>query len=174
MRPLFASILLLFACACGGSGSDPSDTINAGYSSLNSGSHSEALASFQSALAGMKETDGMFLEAKVGELKALCYLDAAKAKEGLMGLAKSTGVEPSHYRSLVDELVAAAAKQAGSDADAANVTIAQALEILSTGKQTFPEYEKWQALINKVGDKAKAFGNPDTMAALKGLGYIGD
>jgi hypothetical protein len=172
LRPLLASSLLLFTWACGGS--DPSEEIDSGYSSLSSGAHSEALASFQSALANMTATDGKFLEAKVGELSALCYIDAQKAREGLVSLGMEAGVQPAHFRTLVDELVAAATKLASTSADDAGHTINEAVAILTHGKETFPGYEKWDALINKVGDKAKALGNADALATLKGLGYVGD
>ena len=71
------------------------------------------------------------------------------------------------------EIISAATAQASSDSDAANVTIGEAVAILQAGKDDFPDYDKWDALLKKTGDKAASLGSADALEALKGLGYVG-
>jgi hypothetical protein len=177
MRPshlLAAALLLLTTSACGDSTANPGASIDEGYSSLNSGSYAQAVSSFQSALAGLAEGDKKYLEAKLGELRAQCYIDASKARAGLLALSKTAGVEAGHYSMVVTDLVSAATKQAADNAKAAaSATIGEAVAILEAGQQKFPDYDKWKGLLNKVGDKATTLGSADSLEALRGLGYVG-
>jgi len=173
LRLLCAALLLLGAASCGSSDASPSEAIDDGYTALSAGSPGDALASFESALAALTEADPSFLEAKIGEIRARCYSDAVQAKTDLLGLSKAAGVEAKHYNQVVTDFVAAATKQASADKDAATATINQAVELLTQGKENFPEYTKWDGLIKKVGDKATALGSADALATLKGLGYVG-
>lgn len=175
MRPtttLLASLLVL-AASCGGGGSDPATQVDAGYSSLSSGDASAALSSFDGALSGMEASDPKFLEAKVGQCQALSHVDPAKARTELLSLAKESGVTAKDYSMVVTEMVSAATSQAATDQKAATATIGEAVAILTQGKQTFPEYDKWDALIRKTGDKAATLGSADALESLKGLGYVG-
>lgn len=175
MRPssaCLAALLLLLSTACGGETS-ATDSTDAGYSSLNSGSYDDAARSFESALAGLKAGDEGYLSAKLGWVQAQCHLDAGKAKTELLGLSKDSGVKASDYSMVVTEIISAATSQAANDADGASATIENAIAILEQGKKDFPDYDKWDALIKKTGDKAVSLGSADALEALKGLGYVG-
>jgi len=174
MRPfksLLATTLLLLIASCGGS--TPADSVNAGFTSLNEGSHSEALGSFNAALAGMETSDPKFTEAKVGQIRAQSYIDPAKAKADLLGLDKASGVTAKDYNQIVTDFVASATAGASKDEKAAQNTIGYAVEILTSGKQSFPEYTKWDGLIKRAGDTAKSLGAAGALDSLKGLGYVG-
>ena len=167
-----ATLLLLLCTACGGQAS-PTESVDAGYSALNSGDYGSALASFQEALAGMAPSDEGYLSANLGYIQAQCHIDAAQAKADLLSMSKDSGVRASDYSMVVTEIISAATAQASSDSDAANVTIGEAVAILQAGKDDFPDYDKWDALLKKTGDKAASLGSADALEALKGLGYVG-
>ncbi len=168
--------LLLGATSCGPS-ADAGSSVDAGYDALSSGDHSSALADFDSALAGMQASDARYLEAKVGQLRAQCYVDPTKAKADLLALGSSSGLKARDYRMIVTDLVTAATARAkgGNDADteAAKKTITSAVEILQAGAKAFPDDPKWAVLITKVGDKAASLGASAALEGLSGLGYVG-
>lgn len=172
---LFASLLLLAASSCGGGApAGPNAALDAGYSSYTAGDYSDALASYESALGQLEPGDAKYVEAKMGQLQALAYTDAERAKSELLAVSKDSGIEAKDYNVIVTDLGAAASAQAQSgDTDTAGKTIGVAVAILTEGKTTFPDYPKWDALIAKTGDKAMNLGSDDAMAALKGLGYVG-
>jgi len=173
MRPcqtLFAAPLLLLFAACGGETS-AADAVDAGYSSLNGGSYTEAVSSFDSALEGLGADSDQYLSAKVGRILAQCHLDAGKAREELLAMPKDSGVGAKDYSEVVAELTSAA-KAAG--ADGGGEIMNEAVAILEAGKTEFPDYDKWDALLKRTGDEAASLGSADVMEKLKGLGYIGD
>ncbi len=175
MRPKttpFLSLLLLGLAACGG-GSDPAAQVDAGYSALNSGDHAAAISSFEGALGGLEPGTPKHLEAKLGQIQALCHTDPARARGELTGLSKDSGVQAADYNKVVTELVAAAQAKAATSQDEVVATINEAVAILTEGKSTFPDYDKWDALIKKTGDRAASLGSGDALEALKGLGYVG-
>lgn len=171
-RACLAALLLLLPTACGGEVSS-ADAVDAGYSSLNAGSYTEAMESFDSALTGLSSTDDGYLSAKLGHIQAQCHVDPTKAKDALLGLDKASGVKASDYSMIVSEFISAASSQASDDADGASATMGEAVAILTAGKEAFPEYTKWDALLKKAGDKAASLGSADALEALKGLGYVG-
>lgn len=174
MRPPKTALLslLLGLAACGG-GSDPAAQVDSGYSSLSAGDHAAAVTSFEGALAGLEAGTPQHLDAKLGQIQALCHVDPVRARGELLGLSADSGVQAGDYNKVVTELVAAAQAKAAADQDAAVATINEAVAILTQGKQTFPDYDKWDALIKKTGDRAASLGSGDALEALKGLGYVG-
>lgn len=172
MRPsqtlLAAPLLLLFA-ACGGETS-AADAVDAGYSSLNGGSYSDAVSSFDSALEGLGADSDQYLSAKVGRIRAMCHLDAAKAREELLAMPADSGVSASDYTEVVGELNGAA-QAAGAETGGAIMN--ESVAILETGKTKFPDYAKWDAHLKRTGDLATKLGSADALAKLKGLGYVG-
>ncbi|MFT7670850.1 MAG: hypothetical protein ACI8X5_003563 [Planctomycetota bacterium] len=176
MRPILsatlASLLLLVPASCGGSANSGA-SVEAGYSSLSSGSYSEALGSFDTALDGLTTSDPKFLEAKLGQLQAQCHVDAVKAKTDLFALGTDSGVTAKDYSMVATELLTAATAKASSDQDAASEAIGEGIAVLAKGKETFPDYSKWDAKITQFGDKAATLGSADALEALKGLGYVG-
>lgn len=176
-RPSLLVSLLVLAASCGSSTTDPGDSVTAGTVALSSGDARTALESFDAALAAIQPTDDLYREAKLGQIGAQCHFDAAKAKGELLASADALKLEARDYRSIVNELVAAATKLAkGSDAadkDAAKQTITVAVEVLEAGAKACPDYDKWDALTKVVGDRATSLGADDAMSALSGLGYVG-
>jgi len=165
-------LLLLGLAACGGA-TDPATQVDAGYSALSAGDHAAAVTSFEGALAGLEAGTPQHLDAKLGQIQALCYTDPGSASQELLGLSKDSGVKAGDYNKVVTELVAAAQAKAATDTDQASATINEAVAILTKGKETFPDYDKWDALIKKTGDRAASLGSGDALEALKGLGYVG-
>ena len=174
LTSLFCTSLLLLAASCGGD-AGANATLDSGYTSLNSGNHAEALGHFETALGGLTPADEDYLGAKLGQLQAMSFIDAPKTKTTLLAIPTEAGVGPRDYRSIVDELTNSAEAQAkGGDKDKAGATMIVAAEILGEGKTKFPEYDGWDALLKKTGDKATALGSDDALNALTGLGYAGD
>lgn len=176
LRPSLLASLLVLAASCGSS-SDPGASVEAGYNALNSGDPGAALSDFDAALAEIPASDPRFLEAKLGQLRAQCYVDPAKAKADFLGLASSSGLQAKDYRMVVTDLVTSATNKAktgnAADTDSAKATITSAVEILQAGKDAYPQDDKWEVLIKKVGDKASSLGAADALAGLSGLGYVG-
>jgi hypothetical protein len=176
LRSSLLASLLVLAASCGGS-SDPGTSVEAGYNALNSGDHSAALSDFDAALAEIPATDPRYLEAKLGQLRAQCYVDPAKAKADFLSLAGSSSLQAKDYRMIVTDLVTSATNKAKSgnaaDTDVAKATITSAVGILQAGADAFPQDDKWAVLIKKVGDKASSLGASDALAGLSGLGYVG-
>ncbi|HIG12249.1 MAG: hypothetical protein ABGY71_13890 [bacterium] len=164
--------LLLALPACGPS-SDPDAAVDAGYTALNKGQAAAALAEFDTALKALQPTDQRYLEAKLGQLRARCFLDPMGAQADFLALGSSTSLQPGDYRMLVSDLVTAASAQTKADSDAAKATIGSAVAILQAGAAAFPEDEKWPTMIKIVGDKAASLGAEDALAGLSGLGYVG-
>lgn len=174
LTSLFCTSLLLFAASCGGDTS-ANATLDSGYTSLNSGNHSEALGHFETALAGLTPADDDYLGAKLGQVQAMAFIDAGKTKTTFLAIPKDAGIGPKDFRSIVTELTNSAEQTAkGGDKDAAGATMIVAAEILGEGKVQYPEYDGWDQLLQKTGDKAKALGSDDALNALTGLGYAGD
>lgn len=132
-----------------------------GYDALNSADYTGALSEFDSALAELESSAPRFVEAKIGYYRAQAHADAEAAKQGFLSFANECAIRSEDYRTLVVDLTMAGA-------------FAEATEVLKAGQDAHPEYEKWQELIDKVGDKAKGAGDEKTLKILEGMGYVGD
>ncbi|MFN0244351.1 MAG: hypothetical protein ACKVWV_15800 [Planctomycetota bacterium] len=163
MRPLQAlsvGVLCLLA-ACSGS-SDPKALTDQGAAALTSGDARAAAQHFEDALKHMDAKHPDFLRASMGRCQALARQDAKRAKTDFLALAKthSNRVREPDFGLIVGELVKKGA-------------LAEATEVVTAGMTMFPESPKMAELRDKVGDAAKASSDPDSMKALKGLGYAG-
>lgn len=156
---LAALLAVLSLTACGGG--DPAALIDEGYRALGSGDHAGALAKFEKALADLDPAAPRYVEAKIGEARAMVHSDASTATQDFLALAKAHAVGVEHYRSIVVDLTGVKA-------------FAEATGVLEAGKQAHPEYANWQELLQMVGDRAKSAGDTKTLDKLRGLGYIGD
>lgn len=175
LTSVLCTSLLLLAASCGGSDVSANAALDSGYSALSAGDHAAALGHFEGALAGLQPADADFLGAKIGQMQSMAYIDPAKAKALLLAVPKDAGVTAKDYSSLVTDLGNAAQNMAmNEDKDGANDTMSIAISILIEGQTAFPEYDKWDALINKTGDRATKLGSADALSALEGLGYAGD
>lgn len=169
MRQLIApsalalSLLLVPLAACSGGGGDPAALTQEGYAALSSSDYGKAADKLDSALDGMQPGDPKHLQAKVGLCRALAHLDPARCADEFDELVRehSDKVQMGDVEVVVKAL---------SDSKA----FAEAAEVLTIAKKTFPESPKVAALVNEVGDRAKAAGDTSSNDALKGLGYAGE
>ncbi|MEQ1892696.1 MAG: hypothetical protein ABL998_09160 [Planctomycetota bacterium] len=159
---LFLTLVLSLAASCGGA-SDPKTLTNEGSAALSAGKYSEAVKSFEAALAGMDSANPDWMHAKVGLVEALVHSDPARAKSEFLALAGGTAskLTDRHFSE-----VASTFAQAGKIADAS--------EILKAGMAMHPESPQLTKLLESLGDLAKASGDAQTLESLKGLGYAGD
>ncbi len=175
LTSLLCTSLLLLATSCGGSEGGANASLDSGYTALNSQDYSAALGHFDTALAGLTAEDENFLGAKLGQLQAMAHIDAAKTKTTFLAVPESAGIGPKDYRSIVTDLSTSAENLAKAEkADDASATMIVAVELLTEGKTRFPDFDGWDQLIDKTGDKASMLGSADALSALKGLGYAGD
>lgn len=154
-------LVLCSLAACGGS--DPKALTAAGAKALNSGDPKGAIASFDRALEGMKPNDPDFLRASIGRCQALARTEPARARTDFLELAKA---HPERVRE--PEFVAVAMELASRG------SIGDASAIAEEGMKRFPNAAEMLALRDRIGDAAKEAGDPESLKAMKGLGYTGD
>jgi tetratricopeptide (TPR) repeat protein len=160
---LFATITLCLLSACGGS-SDPRALADAGSKALNSGKYEEAAESFEKALGalGGDTANPLWMQAKLGSIKARTRFDATRAKNEFLELAKAS---PSKVTDSDYNLIASKLGDAGK--------IDEAIEILEVGKKAYPESPHLDALGNELVKKASESGESDAIDKLRSLGYVG-
>ena len=161
MRHLLPILVLCFLAACGGD--DPRALTAAGTKSLNSGDPKGAIASFDRALAHMDSSDPDFLRASIGRCQALARTEPERAQADFLALARS---QPARVKE--PEFVAVAMDLAKHNA------IGPATAIAEEGMKRFTDSPDMIALRDKIGDAAKAAGDPESLKKMKGLGYAGD
>jgi hypothetical protein len=158
---LLLGALLLPLTACGGAG-DARSLISEGNTQLNSADYAGAVASFDSALAGMTEADGALRkDAVLGKCEALAHVDSAKSKSEFLALADQGGLDYSSYNRVAVALTSAS-------------KFPEAIALLTHGMEKFPAEAKFAKLRDKIGDAAKNAGDSAAMEALAGLGYVGN
>jgi tetratricopeptide (TPR) repeat protein len=157
----FPVVLALLAAAC--SGADPAGLTREGVTALNAGKYDEAYAALDKAVRAMDPADPKFAQAAVGRCQALAYSDPAAARRDFLQLA---GDHPARIEERDYELVANALRS--------EKAFDEALAVLEAGMQRFKESPKLQALRDQMGREAEQSGDPEALARLKGLGYIGD
>lgn len=187
---IFTLAIPLVLTGCDHVDQSPDHNIDAGYSALNTDRPSEALAYFESAIAQLKQEDTRYSGAKLGAVRARCYEDPQVARDEFLALSASPSIQARDYNLVVTDLLAVASRQAAGskppeagettepDAESkgwfeAQDTIECAIALLEDGKLRHPDYPKWGAWIQRVGDKASTLGYPDAAGALADLGYLG-
>jgi len=164
MKPSLALTLALVLLASCGGGSDPKALTDSAYGSLRSGNYQEAARGFDQALAALGEDRGpAWVRAKMGAIEARTQVDAPRAKDELLELA---GDHPSAVTDKEYSLIGGRLGEANALKDA--------VAVLEAGMKAYPESPHLQALMMKLGDKAKSSGNTELQNNLKGLGYVGD
>lgn len=159
----FAILALCLLSGCGSS--DPRALTDEGSKALNSGDYKDAAKSFDRALAelGDDTSNPEWLRAKVGAIQARTRIDATKAKEEFLQLAKASPdrVTADHFNLIASRL---------GDAE----HLAEAKDVLEAGMKMHPESPHLKALLTELGKKAESSGNAELLKELKGMGYIGD
>ncbi|MFT7670036.1 MAG: hypothetical protein ACI8X5_002743 [Planctomycetota bacterium] len=140
-------------------------------------------------LSELNERDELYAQARTGALRAQCHIDPRRATDELVQAVNLGDLQPGDCRMIVTELIAVVARlervlslrepvvgeNAPPELAQAQETIACAIEVLKAGKTVFPEYNKWDALVQNVGSQAETLGaSEDRMKTLGGLGYLGN
>ena len=156
---------LALLAACGGGGSDPGAATDAGYKALGTGDYASAESEFDSALAAIGEDTShpQYVKAKLGSITAACKTDPKRAETALTAMAADMP-ESVGERTYADI--------AGRLGDAGNFT--EAVALLESGKQRFPESSTLDGLGKKLVKQAEQAGDAGALDALAGLGYAGD
>jgi hypothetical protein len=156
-------VVPLVCVACGGGSADPAKAVDDGYVALGKSDWKAAQSDFDAALATLKSTDAGYLRAKLGQIEALIHLDAAKAKQEFLALAKgmSSQVEPKHFIAVASNLTS-------------EKKYVDAVDVLEAGLNAHSEDPKLRAVGEEIKKAASKAGDDKALAALKGLGYLGD
>lgn len=154
---LAALSLSLAAC----SGSDPAQLTQEAYADLGRSDYSGALAKFQSALKELQPSDPKYVEAKLGEIEAWCYVDAPKAKDEFLAYAKAAPdkVTPGDYKKVASNLTSAH-------------KFDPAIAVLTAGRERYPKDESVYKLGETIKAEASKAGDESALKALRGLGYL--
>jgi hypothetical protein len=164
----FITILLIavpfLAVSCGGS-ADPKDLTNEGDKALGSDDFAGALDAYESALEaiGSDTTHPQYFAASLGSIEARTKSDPDQAIADLKALA-------------------AAAPDRVTDGDYSRIGgllgnnghLLKAIDVVTLGKERFPEAVSLSKQVDLLGKKAEASDDPEAVKALKSLGYVGD
>jgi len=153
-------LLLLLLASCGGSG--PGVLREEGYIALGKGDYAGALSKFDSAITGLDRQHPEYLRIDLGRIRALCHVDAARARTAFLELAKAmpAKVGEGDYSLICSELL-----QVGATLDA--------IDVMKAGHDRFPESPKMKSMIKAVEEAAAREATPEALNKLKGLGYAG-
>ena len=162
LRHLAAAALCLLM-GCGGD-SDPRALVEEGSKALNSGKYEDAAKSYEEALAGLGSdtANPEWKRAKMGLIRALIHVDAARAKKDFLEFA---GTHPSKATDEDFNLVASKLGDAGK--------LDEAIAVLGVGKAAYPESPHLEALGSELVKQAQSKGDASALDTLKGLGYVG-
>lgn len=151
--------LSLSLAACGGS--DPAQLTQDAYADLGRSDYSGALAKFQSALKELQPADPEYVEAKLGEIEAWCYVDGPKAKDEFLTYAKAApdNVTPRDFKKVASNLTSAHKFE-------------PAIAVLAAGLERYPKDESVRKLGETIKVEATKVGDEAALGALKGLGYL--
>ena len=152
--------LTLTLVACGGS-SDPETLVREGNTELGSGNGSAALAKFDAALEAVEPTAETWMDAKLGRIEALIFVDAPRAKSEFLELARTreSDVDESKFVEFGGKM-------------SSEKKFDQAIDVLDAGVQRFgKESAKLMAALDKVKRDATAAGASEALNKLSGLGY---
>lgn len=169
------ALLLLLLASCGGGDFSANATMQAGHDALVAKDYGTALEHFESALARIEPDHELYLDVKLSQLNALAHVDAERTKLVLLAVPRDVGLRANDFRSIVNELGEGAEESASRDeSEVAAATMLTAVAILTEGKTVFPEYEGWDRLIAKSGQRAENLGADKALDLLRGLGYAGE
>ena len=156
-----ALVLALTLAACGG-GATPASLNTEGNTALGSGQYSTAAEHFEAALAaiGSDTSHDQYLRARMGLIEATVHLDAEKAKNDFLDLAKSSNSVGAKEYSKIGGMLA--------NAGAFN----PAIELVDAGIQAYPETPQLQKIIEQIKTQATQSGDSSALKALEGLGYL--
>lgn len=162
LRHLAAAALCLVV-SCGGD-SDPRALVEAGSKALNSGKYENAAKNYEEALAalGSDTANPEWKRAKMGLIRALIQVDAARAKKDFLEFA---GAAPSKATDEDFNLIGSKLGDAGK--------LQEAKAVLEAGMTAFPESPHLKALLVDLGKRAEASGDESLLKSLEGLGYVG-
>ncbi len=159
---LALSLPLLLTAACGGS-NDPDALLSRGYERLQSENYRGALEVFEQAVASLEPQDERWKEAQLAAIEARMRLDANRAKEDFLALAREHQAKflPRDFAGVGNKLAAARA------------TVA-AIDVVDAGLKEFgyeddPQLKQLLALIIQ---RAESGEDDDALAALRSLGYL--
>jgi len=160
-----ALALPLVLASCGGGAADPAALADAGTQSLRTGDFSAAVTDFDRALAAIGDdtAHAEFMRASMGRIEALTQLDAGTAKAEFLALREKLGeaITERNFQTIAGRM---------GDAGAFD----EAIELVTVAKADYPESKVLDALVQALGDQAKAAGAAGALDSLKGLGYVGD
>jgi hypothetical protein len=154
---LALSLSLLTACG----GGDPATQVDQGYEALGKGDAEGALAKFERALGKLQPADGAWLRAKMGVIDALVAIDADRARDALIALAKE---QPQHVTAQ-DYLRVASAMVTKNK-------LAAAGETLKAGEKSIAGNPKAVEVEKTIKERAAKATDPGEIARLKSLGYL--
>lgn len=153
-------VLALVPVACDGA-ADPAKAADAAYADLGRSDYPAALKKFQEALKGMQPSDPQYMNLKLGEIEAWAYVDAAKAKDEFLALAKSSPdkVTAKDYRKIASNLTSAR-------------KFDPAIAVLASGLEKFPQDESVKKLGETIKAEATKAGDSAALDKLRGMGYL--
>lgn len=153
---------LLTWCSCGSGSADPTESTNAGYAALGRSDWTAAQAEFEKALAHLKPTDAGYVRAKMGQVEALIYSDAGKARDEFLGLAKAlpTSIGAKDYKVVGSKLTS-------------ERKYVIAIDVVDVGRKACPDDQSLKQVMDKIIEESKKTNDPEALEKLKGLGYIG-
>lgn len=168
----FACFLFVALTACSG---NPKSLTDAGNAALGSGDYKAALADFEGALDKLgskaleKRADDpdarLYLKAAIGRCQALAHVDPKKATQEFVALAKARpqDVKESDFSLIASELLRTNT----------NESRMQAIDLMVSGNQMFPESTKLKAIGDAVLASATKANDPESIKRVNSMGYGG-
>ena len=152
------------SCGDGGKSTDtPAGLVKEANQALGRKEWPAAASAFGAALEKIDATaqPELAMSARLGKIEALAPLDAKKSKAEMLELMETHDVSFADFSTVTTALVS------GRHFD-------DAIALLTVAKEKGKDQEKLKALIETVGDRAKSAGDSGAVAALAGLGYVGN
>jgi len=159
-----ACLLLTALASCS---ADPKSLTDAGYANLGKGQNEAALSEFEQALAeiGSDTTDPNWLRAAIGSCQARAHVDAKRAKEEFLALARTQPgrIVEGDFSLMANEFLRVDTTESRMEA----------IKLMEAGKMMFPESPKLHAIGNAVYTSASRAKDDAVLKELSGLGYTG-
>jgi tetratricopeptide (TPR) repeat protein len=158
LAPALGALTLALA-ACGGS-IDPAQATDDGYAALGRGDAAVALDHFAQALSVMDSAEPGYARARMGEVEAKALLTPKASAGSFLDWAASS---PGQVAAADHHKVGLLLARVGD--------IDSAIDVLSKGRERFPDDAKIDAALRSMESAAAERGDERVLARLAGLGY---
>jgi hypothetical protein len=151
---------LTLVAACGSA--SPTELTDRGYVALGQSDYGAAADHFQAALKGLESDDPYFTRSSMGLVRALAHFQPEQALDQFLEFATSNPERASEkdYANISKEMFDAGGQS-------------EAIRLLDSGVKRFDSSDL-EVLMDHFEEESMKSGNPEALAALEGLGYLGD